>query len=153
MARLNFRDCIPYAFKPIVAASRRTDLIAKLKLLPPADDIRAGQFKRFADFRAQPGAALPLPNGGFFLKYRSADSTCIAFSSYVDDLDLDSDLSAWLYDNEAFLEGLDQALFLFLAYTAQPHFSIRPNFRNRRQAQNIVEIAESNNYEGIVLMI
>ena len=148
MAKLSFRDCIPWIFAPLVDAAKRGDLAASLKLLPPPSSEQAEQFRRFGALKKPKGSVIPLPNGGFFLKFREGNETCFAFSSYVDDLDLDRDLTSWLNDNGAIVEGIDQALFLYLAYFAHPHFAIRPQFKSRAEAQNIIEIAESAGYEG-----
>ncbi|MDQ0565497.1 hypothetical protein GRI55_06860 [Erythrobacter citreus] len=148
MAKLSFRDCIPWVFAPLIDASRRTDLVDTLRLVPPPKEVRNEQFARFGSLKRPDSTAIPLPNGGFFLRFQQANQTSFAFSSYIDDIDRDPDLDFWLAENEAVIENLDQALFLYLAKFAHPHFSIRPRFKSRAEARNIVEIAEANSYEG-----
>ena len=148
MAKLNFRDCIPWVFAPLLEASKRPELASSLKLQPPSSADQTDQFRRFRQLQRPSGGAIPLPNGGFFLLFKRAAQTCLAFSSYIDGIDLDPDLAVWLAENEATIEDLDQAHFLYLAKFAYPYFSIRPNFKNKRRAQDIIEIAERKNYEG-----
>lgn len=148
MGGLNYRDCIPWVFAPLVEASRRSDLASSLKLLPPPMESQTEQFARFGSLRRPSGGVIPLPNGGFFLRFRQGDETCFAFSSYIDDVDLDPDLERWLSENGAIIENIDQALFLYLAKFAHPHFSIRPSYKSRAEARNIVEISEAEGYLG-----
>jgi hypothetical protein len=147
MARIGYKDCVEKAFEPLLRASGRPDLSARLQVIPPNEEERAAQFKKFGSMR--PGEApLFLPNGGFFFSFKIEDTQCFAFSSFLDEADLIESLRGWLQSNDAVLEPIDQATFLFLSYHTTKYYALRPEYQNRRVSLEIIGLAEQSGYEG-----
>ena len=149
MPNLDWRDCVDRAFGPLIKASGRSGLsLKKLKVLPPPEDERSAQFERFSSMKATDFRPLFLPNGGFFFPFFIGTTKSFAFSSFLDDADLNASLDAWLKENDAVVEFVDQSAFLFLSYYTSSFYSLRPEYQNRRASSEIVDAAVDNSYEG-----
>ena len=115
MSKVDWRDCVARAFEPLIKASGRVDLGPKLKVLPPTSAERTDQFQKFASMKATDFPPLFLPNGGFFFPFFIEDTKCFAFSSFLDDTDLNASLDPWLSQNDSVIDFVDQSTFLFLS--------------------------------------
>lgn len=148
MAKLGYQPCVARAFEPLIKASGRSDLANQLRALPPESSVRNDQFARFASLRSTPFPPLFLPNGGFLFPFFEGHSKCFAFSSFLDEIDLERSIAHWLRANDAILDNVNQSRFLFLAYYAADYFALRPEAQVRRSAEAILELVDDPDYKG-----